>query len=91
MKAKKYYLKGLVQGVFFRKYTQAKAQALGLSGWVRNRSDGTVEVLAQGSAEKLEELRQWLWQGSPASEVGSVTEEDQAPFEATEFTIERTV
>ncbi len=75
MKSIKFRIGGLVQGVYFRKYTEAKAQELGLNGWVRNRLDGSVEVLAQGSEQNLKALKEWLWQGSPAAQVGSVESE----------------
>jgi acylphosphatase len=49
-------VQGRVQGVFFRAYTQEEAQRLGLVGWVRNRPDGTVEAVAEGEAERIDQL-----------------------------------
>ncbi len=72
MQAKRFIVKGLVQGVFFRKNTQAKAQELGLSGGVRNLSNGDVEAWAQGKPEALSQFEKWLWQGSEQSKVESV-------------------
>ncbi len=63
---------GLVQGVFFRVETQRKARELGLTGWVRNCRDGSVEIHAEGPAEKLQELEQWCQTGPPRAMVGSV-------------------
>jgi len=63
---------GRVQGVCFRDHTRRFAQSLGLQGQVRNRPDGTVEILAQGPSDKLENLVAWCWQGSPGSKVPSV-------------------
>ncbi len=63
---------GRVQGVFFRASTQKKAQALGLTGWVRNLPDGTVEVLAAGPRSVLERLLEWLHQGPPLARVQRV-------------------
>jgi acylphosphatase len=60
---------GRVQGVFFRDWTAEEAQALGVSGWVRNRHDGSVEVYAAGEAETVERLIERLRQGSPPSRV----------------------
>jgi len=60
---------GRVQGVFFRDWTVGEAQALGVSGWVRNRRDGSVEVYAAGEAEAVERLIDRLRQGSPPSHV----------------------
>lgn len=65
-------VKGRVQGVFFRDFTRRKAIGLGLKGTVRNRSDGAVEVLAQGEQNKLLELEKWCWEGSPHSQVTEV-------------------
>ena len=63
---------GRVQGVFFRLWTQEFASKLGLSGTVRNRSDGSVEVHALGSEEVLEAFQAGLWEGPPASSVDGV-------------------
>jgi acylphosphatase len=63
---------GKVQGVSFRHYTSLKARELGLVGWVGNRSDETVEVLAEGDEEKLKSLARWLHHGPPDAEVDSV-------------------
>lgn len=63
---------GKVQGVYFRAHTQDKAKALGLSGWVRNRYEGNVEVVASGTEQAIETFKAWLWQGSPCSEVSNV-------------------
>jgi acylphosphatase len=63
---------GRVQGVAFREYTRREAVKLGLSGWVRNCSDGTVEVLAEGSPGDVDQLLAWLAVGSPFSVVTRV-------------------
>ncbi|MGJ3240207.1 MAG: acylphosphatase [Anaerolineae bacterium] len=63
---------GHVQGVSFRHYTTQKAQELALVGWVYNRPDGTVEVLAEGTHGALTELAQWLETGSPHARVQRV-------------------
>jgi len=60
---------GIVQGVFFRSNTQKKAFSLGLTGWVRNRNDGSVEVLAEGEKQSLEELLAWCGKGPPGARV----------------------
>lgn len=67
---------GRVQGVFFRDYTRQKARELGLSGWVRNLPDRTVEAVFEGPSEKVEEMLAWLYSGSPLSEVTSVDSRD---------------
>jgi acylphosphatase len=63
---------GMVQGVSFRHYTIEKARELQLTGWVMNRHDRTVEVVAEGSRENLEALHTWLHEGSPEAEVERV-------------------
>lgn len=63
---------GYVQGVNFRAATRRQAQALGLSGWVRNLPDGAVEVLAEGQRSSLQKLLNWLHDGPPAASVRDV-------------------
>lgn len=65
-------VRGLVQGVNFRSATQAQARRLGLSGWVRNRPDGAVEVLAEGPRGKLDQLLVFLHHGPRAASVAEV-------------------
>ena len=68
-------VQGGVQGVNFRSSTQAQGKRLGLAGWVCNRPDGTVEVLAQGPRLLLQELLQFLHHGPPMASVTSVQAE----------------
>ena len=63
---------GRVQGVGFRWFVRVAARQLDLSGWVRNRDDGTVEVAAAGPQEKLDQLRKHLSRGPSAAEVTEV-------------------
>lgn len=63
---------GKVQGVFFRKYTQAKAQELGLKGTVKNLPDGSVHIEAEGTEEQLGKLVDWCDEGSPNASVEDV-------------------
>ncbi len=60
---------GRVQGVYFRAHTQRQARRLGVTGWVRNTSEGTVEVLACGPAHRLRELQAWLRHGPELARV----------------------
>ncbi len=71
---------GLVQGVYFRDYAQKEARSLDLSGWVRNRPDGTVEVVLEGEAEKVERMLAWLHTGSPQAEVKEVLITEEQPL-----------
>ncbi|WP_423195900.1 Acylphosphatase [Cupriavidus sp. H19C3] len=66
---------GLVQGVGYRATCLDRATALGLTGWVRNRADGTVEVMAAGPVDKLQALREWMQAGPPAARVSRVETE----------------
>lgn len=63
---------GRVQGVFFRAGTQKEAARLGLKGWVRNASDGSVEAVAEGERETLEKFIAWCHRGPPAAVVKKV-------------------
>jgi acylphosphatase len=63
---------GRVQGVWYRAHTQEKAQALGLTGYVRNLPDGTVEIVAQGTEERIEALLDWARVGPPRAAVGEI-------------------
>lgn len=65
-------ISGRVQGVFFRAETQRAAQQIGVDGWVRNRSDGTVEAVIEGSPAKVDKTIEWCWKGSPMSQVTDV-------------------
>ena len=58
-------ISGRVQGVGFRWALSAQATALGLSGWVRNRRDGSVEALIYGRPEAVESITEWAWHGPP--------------------------
>ena len=66
------FIRGDVQGVFFRSGTISKANGLGLAGWVRNRSDGSVEIVAEGEKEKLEELLSWCRNGPSGARVDEI-------------------
>ncbi len=74
MLAKRYIVRGRVQGVGFRWFVDHEARQLGLTGWVRNNLDGTVEVLAIGSEQQLSTLRQKLQRGPRAARVDEVQE-----------------
>ena len=65
-------VRGRVQGVNFRGYTNQKAAALGVTGWIRNLPDGTVETVAEGSEHALRAFLGWLQIGPPTSSVEAV-------------------
>jgi len=72
-------IEGRVQGVFFRQSTQEQAEALGIRGHALNLDDGSVEVLACGEVDQLQELREWLDEGPPMAVVRRVDCEKVAP------------
>jgi acylphosphatase len=63
---------GWVQGVYFRAFTRDQAKSLGLTGWVRNQRDGTVEALFEGEKAKVDQMVAWCRRGSPPSRVEGV-------------------
>jgi acylphosphatase len=66
------FISGHVQGVFFRRETYNRAQALQLTGWVKNLPDGRVEAVICGAEAAIIQMKEWLWQGSPAATVTAV-------------------
>ena len=91
MIARTIFVEGHVQGVFFREWTVQRAREMGLSGWVRNRRDGRVEVYAVGERKLLDRLTDRLREGSPASRVDSVHCEDASVERVDGFTRRQTV
>ena len=80
---------GRVQGVCYRASAQTAARERGLTGWVRNRADGGVALVACGEARALDALREWLWQGPPAAVVSQVSEQAVATERFDSFEIRR--
>ena len=76
--SRRYVVHGRVQGVGFRYFVERAANGLGLSGYVRNRADGTVEVCAGGNLDRLERLKALLAEGPRWARVDRV-EETEAP------------
>ena len=66
------FVRGRVQGVYFRASTQREARRLGLTGWVKNRQDGAVEILAEGEEDGLKDLIGWANRGPSAARVERV-------------------
>jgi acylphosphatase len=69
---------GRVQGVGYRISMQRKARGLGVTGWVRNRRDGNVEALVQGTAEAVAALTEWANSGPPGALVTDVRESEDS-------------
>lgn len=78
-------IRGKVQGVFFRANTRRQAERLKITGSARNLPDGGVEVIACGEIGAIEELRNWLRQGPPASEVTGIASEVIPVHEFSDF------
>jgi acylphosphatase len=72
--ARRFVVRGRVQGVGFRWFVEREAHILGVAGWVRNNHDGSVEVLAQGTRDQLSGLRSRLREGPRAARVDEVAE-----------------
>lgn len=72
MICKKCLVSGRVQGVFYRASTQRQANALAVTGWARNLSDGKVEVMACGEENAVNDLCDWLWDGPEYAKVTDV-------------------
>jgi acylphosphatase len=76
---RRYVVSGRVQGVGFRWFVEREAATLGITGWVRNRDDGRVEVMATGTREQLSALHARLREGPRAARVDEVAA-SSAPF-----------
>ncbi len=79
--ARRYVVRGRVQGVGFRYFVEDCAQRLGVAGYVKNRFDGSVEVYAIGDSKQLGALKKQLWSGPRFGRVENV-EESEAPLQA---------
>jgi len=81
---------GRVQGVYYRASMLQEAQKLGLTGWVRNRPDGSVEAVAEGPRSQLEKLISWCWKGPPGAKVSRIDPQWlAAQYSEREFSIKR--
>ncbi len=81
------FVRGRVQGVWFRASLKKEADQLGLCGWVKNCDDGAVETFAEGPRENLEALVAWCHKGPPLARVDQVETEWTEPAGNTEFEI----
>ena len=86
------WIKGRVQGVFFRAYTRDAAVGEGVTGWVRNLPDGRVEAVFEGDADKVRRMVAWCHEGSPLGRVDHVESKEevyQGNFDRFEITYGR--
>ncbi|HEY4041895.1 MAG TPA: acylphosphatase [Rhodopila sp.] len=85
MNAKRLVISGRVQGVGYRAWMMHKATELGISGWVRNRADGSVEALIAGEVAAVEEMARLCRRGPRLAEVSSIDEDLVDPPEGYGF------
>ena len=78
--ARRFLVRGRVQGVGFRWFVEREAHILGIAGWVRNNPDSSVEVLAMGTSAQLVGLRSRLREGPRAARVDDVEESEAKPI-----------
>lgn len=76
MIARRCFVRGRVQGVFYRASARERAVELGCIGHARNLEDGRVEVLAVGEPQAVQALIEWMWQGPPTAQVEAVSIEE---------------
>ena len=86
--ARRWWVRGRVQGVGYRYFAQRAASELGLAGYVRNLDDGRVEVYAVGAEDRLSELAARLWRGPRWADVRGVDEQEAEPRAYSSFEIE---
>jgi acylphosphatase len=80
---------GMVQGVFYRDTCRRSASTLGVSGWVRNRRDGTVEAVFEGSDAQVQAMVDWCRKGPPLARVLKIESRRERPEGLTSFEIRR--
>ena len=85
--ARRVVVSGRVQGVFFRETTRRRAQAAGVSGWVRNNADGTVEAWLEGEEGDVAVLVDFVSRGPDSAEVADVAVSDVEPAGARGFAV----
>ena len=81
IQARRFLVRGRVQGVGFRWFVEREAHMLGIVGWVRNNHDGSVEVLAQGTRDQLSGLYSRLREGPRAARVDAVEVSEASPVD----------
>jgi acylphosphatase len=90
MKRAHVVISGDVQGVGYRYTMLIVAREAGVSGWVRNRRDGTVEAEVEGTPEQVDEVLAWMAEGPPGSDVTHATVTDAAPQGGSGFEVRAT-
>jgi acylphosphatase len=85
--ARRLCIHGLVQGVWYRASMQREARRLGVAGWARNRADGTVEAVVEGTPQAVACILAWCAQGPSAARVERVVAEETSATGACGFEI----
>jgi len=80
-------VRGRVQGVFFRAEARARAESLGVAGWIRNLPDGRVEAVFEGEDEHVESMVEWCRRGPTGAQVEEVGVEREEPAGETGFRV----
>jgi len=81
------FVSGMVQGVFYRSWTEETAEELGLKGWVRNLPDGRVEALFEGEKSRVERMIELCRKGPPHAKVESVQVRKERPSDFERFEV----
>ena len=87
MKRVRVQIQGRVQGVFFRAEARARAESLGLAGWIRNTEDGSVEAVFEGDEERVGSMVDWCRRGPSGARVDDVEVEPEEPTGETGFSV----
>lgn len=80
-------VEGHVQGVWFRESTRRMAEQTGVTGWVRNRPDGSVEAVFEGSRDAVDKAVAWAWSGPERAVVTALSETAEEPEGLTGFEV----
>jgi acylphosphatase len=80
-------IRGRVQGVFFRAEARARAESLGVAGWIRNADDGSVEAVFEGDDEQVESMVEWCRRGPAGARVEEVEAVREEPAGETGFQV----
>ena len=81
------WIRGRVQGVFFRAEARARAESLGLAGWIRNAMDGSVEAVFEGDDARVRSMVEWCRRGPSGARVDEVEAETEEPRGETGFRV----
>jgi acylphosphatase len=87
MKRVQVRIRGQVQGVFFRAEARARAESLGVAGWVRNAEDGSVEAVFEGDERRVDSMVDWCRRGPSGARVDDVEVQTEQPEGETGFSV----